>query len=192
MTPGKVWADADGRHPHAEQSWIGQACWTTLSVNVAIGSSARQPDLPVLVLSAPASLHKDFGMRVVTCSARWRRWGQSGVGCVTLRTPTHLITAVLDVAGHTELEPLKLAASDGRLYAMPVAEELAEVTPLVPIYSFRDMLVEAAATRRLGAGEFTQAIIDLRADLRRPAGWSDFHPFEQRVDSITINVCLPI
>lgn len=192
MTPGKLWPDADGRHPHAEHSWIGQACWTTLSVSVAIGASARQPDLEVLVLSVPASLHGDFGMRVATCSARWKSWKQGGVACVTLRTPSHLLAALVDVAGHSKLDHLKAAASDGRLYAMPVAEDLPEVTPLVPIYGFRDMLVEAAASRPLAAREFTQAISDLRADLRQPGGWSELSPFEQRVDCLTINACVPI
>jgi hypothetical protein len=192
MTPGKLWPDADGRHPHAEQSWIGQACWTTLSVNIAIGSSARQPDLAALVLSAPASLHGDFGMRVATCSARWRKWNDAGVACVSLRTPTHLVAAVLDVAGNTHFDRLKAAASDGCLYAMPVAEEMAQVTPLVPIYGFRDMLVDAAAARRLTAREFTQAITDLRAELRRPDGWFEFSAFDQRVDCLTVNVGIPI
>ena len=192
MTPGKLWPDADGRHPHAGQSWIGQACWTTLSVHIAIGSSARRPDMAALILSVPASLHADFGMRVASCSARWRNWHDTGVGCVTLRTPTHLAVAVLDVAGHTESDRLKAAASDGCLYAIPVAEELAEVTPLVPIYGFRDMLVEAAAARRLTAREFTQAVADVRADLRRPQGFSELSPFEQQVDSLIVNVCMPI
>lgn len=114
------------------------------------------------------------------------------MACVTLRTPSHLLAACVDVAGHTDYDRLKAAASDGRLYAMPVAEELSEVTPLVPIYGVKDMLVEAAAARRLAAREFTQAVADLRADLRRPQGFSEVSPFEQRVGCLVINVCLPI
>lgn len=192
MTAGKIWPDADGRHPHAGQSWVGQACWTTLPLQVVVGSSGRQPDLAALVLSVPASLHSDFGMCVATCSARWRPWRDSGVGCITLRTPTHLIAALVDVAGDTECDRLEAAARDARLYAMPVAEELAEVTPLVPIRGFRVMLDAAVAARRLAAQEFKEAIADLREDLRQPHGFSKFSQFEQRVDSLTVNACIPI
>jgi hypothetical protein len=102
------------------------------------------------------------------------------------------VLTVCDVAGHTELGTLAGAASDGRLYAMPVAAELEDVTPLVPIYGVRDMLVEAAAVRPLTAKEFTEAIADLRADLREPNTFSELSGFEQALDSLTVNVCLPM
>jgi hypothetical protein len=54
------------------------------------------------------------------------------------------------------------------------------------------MLVEAVAAPRLTAREFTEAIADFRADLRRPEGFSQISPFEDRVACLCVNVCLPI
>jgi hypothetical protein len=186
--PGKIWPDADGRSPHCDEVWVSQSCWTTLSPTRAPWAKGDIPALEVLAVSVPPGMHEFQGVLLAESSASFRKWKDSGVGLVKVRTPSQVALALLDLAGRQDLAKLERAANESGVYAMPIAAG-DPATPLVRIRGFREMLSEAAGLRRLSAQELTEAIVDFRAELRGPYNLLSAYPGAERVCGLTISVC---
>lgn len=189
MTLGKLWADADGHHPNAEMSWVGQSFWSTLitSASELLAVEGLIQPVPPAVLDLVGRMRYPASLRAMP-----RQVSDSAVGLGVLHVDGHVVVSVIDLAGRSDLEPLEIAAVDCRLYAVLVNEDQPRVAPLVPLRGFKELLSETAGLRRLAAREVVDAVAKLRCDLRGPDPWSVLMlPDAQRLRSVTVTVCQP-
>lgn len=189
MTLGKLWADADGQHPNAELSWLGQSFWSTLTT-----SASGLPAVEGLVQPAPSAVLDLVGLMRYPAyfSAVPMQVGDSAVGLLVLHADGNVVVSVLDLAGRSDLELLEIAAVDCRLYALLVSQSRPGLTPLVPIRGFSELLAETEGLRRLAAREVVDAVAKLRRNLRGPDAASVLMlPEVQRLKSLSITVCQP-
>lgn len=189
MTLGKLWADADGQHPNAELSWLGQSFWSTLTTG-----ASGVPAVEGLIQPAPSAVLDLVGlMRYPACfRAVPMQVADSAVGLLVLHADDHVVVSVLDLAGRSDLELLEIAAVDCRLYALMVSQSRPGVAPLVPVRGFSELLGEIEGLRRLAAREVVDTVAKLRLQLRGPDAWSVLMlPDAERLKSLTITVCQP-
>ncbi|GAB3757317.1 hypothetical protein GCM10028796_01280 [Ramlibacter monticola] len=116
----------------------------------------------------------------------------SAIGMLVLYVPDHVVLTVLDFAGRSELETLKIATADCRLYAQLVNEHTPRMAPIVPVRGFKDLLSELAGLRRLAARELEDTMAKLQDALRGPDAWSLLMlPPGQKLTSVTLTLCRP-
>lgn len=189
MTLQILWSH-DAENPICDEAWAGQSSWSTL-----ISSAAEVASLEALVQPVPPAV-LDLVGRMRYPVAFWATsmpvGDSSAAGLLILHVDGHALVSVLDLAGRSDLEALKMATADCRLCAQLVNQQQPRMAPIVPIRGFRELLSELAGLRRLAARELVDAVANLREGLSGPDAWSLLMlPEAQRLRSITVTLCQP-
>lgn len=194
MNLGQVFADADGQHPHAVNSYVGRSILQAAPGNSFDDPSTLQVAWHSIMVAAPLSMHRQVFERRAPARAAVSLvpWSESsGLGLLVVNAVADVVLAILDIAGRTDLTELQLAARQDKLAVGIASDADAGVTPLLPVSGFADALSEARTLRRLSARELAEAITEVRLILRGPAAYSllGIPMTGTRLDTLTVNAC---
>lgn len=202
---GRTYRDATPHHPHALESYVGQAVLQVHRGYMPDENPHADATWHSINLAVPPAFHaaalRAINGLVATVSLVPYN-DTSGLGILTVRTAPEpdgcsAVLAVLDLAGRPDLQALRSNALEDLVAVGPVNSADPAVTPQARLVGLYRALDEARPLRRLMARELVQAMEDVRALLRTKAAHALLGTFAEhrlwscppRLKSITLNVC---
>lgn len=194
MKLGMVIRDADGVHPYARTSWVGQTFHEQVQFSSPNDAWSSKTAMFTLNLPIPPELHE----YVVTAQPRLRAWVNSvpweasQVGLLTVSVADrHAIVCLLPLAERQDLGPWGHAAAQGKLAAGLASNVYPSVTPMVRVLGFEEALEDASASPELSQADLAGAVQALRRLLRGRAARRFLGLPTQMLETLVVSVWSP-